>query len=360
LVKLSVNLKERTYPIYITTGFHELGKACANTNKFSKIMVITDSNVGKHYSEECVKAFSDTGAEVFCYTIPAGEQSKILSTVSDIYREMIAHRLERSSALAALGGGVVGDITGFAAATYMRGIPFIQIPTTILAQADSSVGGKTGVDFEGSKNMVGAFHQPRFVYINVNTLKTLPEREIKSGLAEVIKHGLILDSEFFDYLEGNIDKILSLDEDVLQYIAKKNCNIKGKVVEKDEREGDLRAILNFGHTIGHAVESVSNFSMLHGECVSIGIVGAYKLAVKLGAVDEKTALRVEATLKKAGLPVKAGIMDPNEILAMMNSDKKIKDGKLNFILPKGIGEVIQCTIDNEDTIREVLEDLITR
>ncbi len=358
MIKLNVNLKERTYPIYITTDFQGLGKAFSALKQFSKIIVITDSNVGRIYSEECIKAISDTAAEMFCYTIPAGEKSKVLSTVSDIYREMIACRLDRRSAVVALGGGVVGDIAGFAAATFMRGIPFVQIPTTILSQADSSVGGKTGVDFEGSKNMIGAFHQPSFVYINVNTLKTLPEREVKSGLAEVIKHGLILDSEFYDYIDSNLDKILTFDEDVLQYIAKTNCRIKGKIVEKDEREGDLRAILNFGHTIGHAVESVSNFTMLHGECVAIGMIGAYKLAVKLGAVDEKTAAKVEETLKKSGLPVKVSNMNSDEILAMMYSDKKVKDGRLNFILPKGIGEVIQCAIDNESMIKEVLEELI--
>jgi len=358
MVKLNLNLGERGYPIYIATEFDGLGKACSDARLRGKFLIVTDSNVGRHYSGDCVRELENIGAEVSVHVLPAGEQYKTLETVSGIYRKLIEIKADRNSTLVALGGGVTGDITGFAAATFMRGIPFIQIPTSLIAQADSSIGGKTGVDFEGSKNMVGAFYQPRFVYININTLRTLPERELRSGLAEVLKHGLILDADFYSYIEYNIEKIFKFDENVLLYLAKMNCKIKGTVVEQDEREEGLRELLNFGHTIGHAVESASGFTMLHGECVSIGMAGVYRLAQKLGMVDEPLAARVENTLQKIGLPVKAHGMDAKVIFDRMFYDKKVKDGKLSFVLPKGIGEVIRCTFDNEVLLREVLEELV--
>jgi 3-dehydroquinate synthase len=358
MIKMNVNLGERGYPIYVTPDFTGLGKACASAKLFGKMVVVTDSNVEKHYCDACIEALSETGAEVSRHVIPAGEKSKNLDIVRNLYSSLVSLKLDRQSTLVALGGGVVGDITGFAAATFLRGINFVQIPTSLLAQADSSIGGKTGVDFEGGKNLIGAFYQPRFVFINVNTLRTLSERDLKSGLAEVIKHGLILDAEFYDYIDYNISKIMTFDENVLQYITKMNCSIKGKVVELDEREGGLRAILNFGHTIGHAVESVSGFAMLHGECVAVGIAGAYRLALKMGMVDAKTTGQIENTLKKAGLPIKVQGMSGKAIYEQMFYDKKITDGKLNFVLPKGIGDVIQCTIDNDELIREVLSELV--
>ncbi len=357
MVKMNVDLADRGYPIYIASDFFGLGKAINSARLNGKILVVTDSNVSGHYLKACVDELETTGAEVFSHIIEAGEKSKKLDTVQDIYRLLIAQRFDRGSSLIALGGGVPGDITGFAAATFMRGINFVQIPTSLLAQADSSIGGKTGVDFEGSKNMVGAFYQPRFVYINVNTLCTLPRRELSSGLAEVIKHGLILNSEFYDYLNYNMSKIFKFEENTLQYITKMNCTIKKGVVEQDERESGLRAILNFGHTIGHAVESASEFSLLHGECVSIGISGVYKLALKLGMVTEEMVHTVENTLMAAGLPIRAKGLDSEAIYSKMFLDKKVKDNRLNFILPKGIGEVISCTIEDEKIIKEVIEEL---
>ncbi len=355
---IHVDLGERGYPIYIATDFDGLGKACADAGLNGRMMIVTDSNVGKHYCDACIKALSANGAAVSCHVIAAGEQNKNLDTVREIYEKLVADSMDRKSVLVALGGGVVGDIAGFAAATFMRGIPFIQVPTSLLAQADSSIGGKTGVDFEGSKNMIGAFYQPRLVYINVNTLRTLPVRELRSGLAEVIKHGLIRDGDFYEYIDYNLNKIYSLDESVLKYITRKNCSIKGNVVEQDEREGGLRAILNFGHTIGHAVESVSDFSMLHGESVAVGMAGAYRLALKLGMVDGTAAAKVESTLKKAGLPVNASGMDVNAIMNRMLYDKKVTDGTLHFILPKGIGEVVQYALKNEAVLKEVLTELV--
>ncbi len=358
MIKMNVNLGERGYPIYVTPDFSGLGKACASAKIGGKIVVVTDSNVEKHHCDACIEALSETGGEVSKHVIPAGEESKNLDTVKSIYSSLVSLKLDRHSTLMALGGGVVGDITGFAAATFLRGIHYVQIPTSLLAQADSSIGGKTGVDFEGGKNLVGAFYQPRFVFINVNTLRTLPGRELKSGLAEVIKHGLILDREFYEYIDYNIPKIFNFDETVLQYITKMNCSIKGSVVEQDEREGGLREVLNFGHTIGHAVESVSGFKMLHGECVSVGIAGVYRLALKMGMVDAKAVGKVENTLGKAGLPTKVQGMSVDAIYDRMFSDKKVVDGKLNFVLPKDIGEVVRCTVENEELIREVLSELI--
>lgn len=358
MVKMNVDLGDRGYPIYISTDFSGLDKACKSARLGEKFVIIADSNVEKHYCNAVMTELSKYSMDVTCHTFPAGEQNKNLNTVSDIFRKLISLKLDRNSTLVALGGGVTGDITGFAAATYMRGIPFVQIPTSLLAQADSSIGGKTGVDFEGSKNMVGAFYQPKFVFINVNTLRTLPVRELRAGLAEVIKHGLIMDAEFFDYIEYNIDKIYSFDENVLQYITKMNCQIKGGIIEQDEREEGLRALLNLGHTIGHAVESVSGFGLLHGECVSIGMAGAFRLAQKLGMVNGRTIGRVEGTLEKAGLPVKAPGMDADRILDQMYMDKKIRDGRLYFILPKEIGEVLSCYVDDTELIRQVLAELV--
>jgi 3-dehydroquinate synthase len=270
---------------------------------------------------------------------------------------MIECKLDRTSTLVALGGGVVGDMTGFAAATYMRGINFVQVPTTLLAQADSSVGGKTGVDYDGHKNIIGAFYQPKLVYINVNTLKTLTKRDVSAGLAETIKHGIIMDQEFFEYIDYNLPKIFNFDENTLQYIAKMNCSIKGKVVEQDEKEDDLRAILNFGHTIGHAIETVQKFELLHGECVSIGMVGAFRLAKYLELVTEDTISKIKSTLVKAGLPVEIKGLDVDSVYNQMFYDKKVKDNNIKFVVPRRIGEVFQCIIEDSELIKKVLIDL---
>lgn len=357
MIKLNVNLGERSYPIYITCGYENLAKCISSARLNGKMVLITDSNVDRAQAESCTAALLENGIEVHKYVIEAGEKSKNLDTIANIYKYLIGLKLDRTATLIALGGGVVGDITGFAAATFLRGINFVQIPTSLLAQADSSVGGKVGVDFEGSKNIIGAFYQPKLVYINVNTLKTLPEREIRSGLAEVIKHGIIKDEDFYDYVDYNIKKIYSCDEDVLQYLAKENCAIKGKIVEEDEKESELRAILNFGHTIGHAIETVSNFELLHGECVSLGIVGAFKLAQYLEMIDEAKVTKVSETLKKAGLPITLKGLDVNRVYDQMFYDKKIVNNKLLFILPKAIGNVVQLSIDDEELIKRVLEEL---
>ena len=357
MLKLNIDLGERSYPIYITTDYGSMGKCLASARLSGKMVLITDSNVDGCQAQECMDALNASGCEVHKYVIDAGEKSKNLDTIKDIYHFLIDLKLDRKSTLIALGGGVVGDITGFVAATFLRGVNFVQVPTSLLAQADSSVGGKVGVDFEGSKNIIGAFYQPKLVYMNVNSLRTLPKRELKSGLAEIVKHGLIRDADFFDYIEYSVNKIFSFDVDALQYIAKVNCSIKGRVVEEDEKEGDLRAILNFGHTIGHAIESVSNFELLHGECVSIGMVGAFKMARHMEMVDGETVTKVVRVLEKIGLPVRLDGLDIDKVYDQIFYDKKIKNGKLTFVLPKDIGEVIMCSIDDSGLIRKVLEEL---
>jgi 3-dehydroquinate synthase len=357
MIKLNVNLVERSYPIYIDFAYGNIVKAMATAKINSKVALITDTNVDKFQSGDLLDVLQAAGYEVYKYVFEAGEKSKNLDTVKNIYKFLLDAKMERNSTLIALGGGVVGDITGFAAATYLRGVNFIQVPTTTLAQADSSVGGKVGVDFEGAKNMVGAFYQPNLVYINVNSLRTLPKREFISGLGEVIKHGIIMDAEFFDYIDYNTKKILNCDETILQYMTKTNCSIKGHVVEQDERESDLRAILNFGHTIGHAVESVLNFELLHGECISIGMVGACKIAQYLNLLDEGVVKKIVNLIKNVGLPVRLGGIDADKVYEQMFYDKKVKDKKLVFVLPKGIGEVIQLNVDNTELIKKVISEL---
>jgi 3-dehydroquinate synthase len=267
------------------------------------------------------------------------------------------NKFNRTSTLIALGGGVVGDIAGFAAATFMRGINFIQVPTTLLSQVDSSVGGKVGVDFEGNKNIIGSFYQPKMVYINVNTLKTLPLNEMKAGLAEVIKHAVIDDAELLDYVDYNITKILECDEETLQYMIKTNCSIKSRIVEQDEKETELRANLNFGHTIGHAIESIYDFKYLHGECVSLGMVSIFKLARYLEMVDEKDLKKLEWILEKAGLPTRLPGIEVDKVFEKMSVDKKRKSTKMLLVLPRGIGEVIQISMDQYDLIKKAISYL---
>lgn len=357
MIKLNINLGERSYPIYITTDYGSLGKTISSARLTGKTVLVTDTNVDRFQAEECIEALNTDGFNVEKYVIPAGEKNKTLDTVRDIYKYLIGLKLDRNATLIALGGGVVGDITGFVAATFLRGINFVQVPTTLLAQADSSVGGKVGVDLDGSKNIIGSFYQPRLVYINVNTLKTLPKRELQSGLAEVIKHGVIRDPDFLDYIDYNIKKIFNFEPDALQFMTKTNCRIKGGVVEQDEKESDLRAILNFGHTIGHAIETVQNFQLLHGECVALGMVAAFRMAVYLGMADEEDLKRLMDILDKVGLPTALKGIDVDKVYNQMFYDKKVKGNKLVFVLPRKIGEVLQLTIEDEELVKRVIGEL---
>ena len=323
MIKLNIDLGQRSYPIYITTNYDGIGKTIDDAALKGKLVLITDTNVDSCQADECMKAFESSGLDVEKFVIEAGEKNKNLDTIREIYNFLITLKLDRNATIIALGGGVVGDITGFVAATFLRGVNFVQIPTTLLAQSDSSVGGKVGVDFKGHKNIIGSFYQPKLVYINVNSLKTLPKRELCSGLGEVVKHGIIKDEEFYEYIDENAEKILNLDQRVLQYIVKVNCFIKGSVVEKDEKESGLRAILNFGHTIGHAIETVMDFNLLHGECVSLGMVGAFRLANYLDLIDDTTTEKVKTTLEKIDLPVSLKGIDVDKVYNQMFYDKKL-------------------------------------
>lgn len=352
---LIVDLKERSYPIFFEKNFLQLPEVIKEKNFSSKVLIVTDTNVDQYYGNQVQQLLSNNGFEVDKFIFEAGEQSKTLNTVSLIYNECLKYRLDRNSAIIALGGGVTGDIAGFAAASFMRGIKFIQVPTSLLAQVDSSVGGKVGVDYKGSKNIVGAFYQPMLVYMNINSLKSLPKREFISGLAEVIKHGIIYDYDFFKYIEKNVDAILGLDANVLKYVVEKNCIIKSKVVQKDETEQGLRAILNFGHTVGHAIESVSNFSLLHGECISLGMVAAAFLAHKANILDLNDWDRIVKLLKRTGLPIRIKNIQIEQVYKEMLKDKKQVDCKLKFILPIKIGEVFQTTDITKGDIMDALE-----
>ena len=273
------------------TSLYSFSKLAENVTKLEisgrKLAVITDSNVGPLYADKVAQCLKETGNNIFVYTFEAGEKNKNLNTVQDVYEFLIKNKFDRKDVLIALGGGVVGDLTGFTAATYLRGIRFIQMPTSLLSQVDSSIGGKTGVDFNGYKNMVGAFYQPILVYINIETLKTLPIRENLSGMGEIIKHGFIKDKGYLKWLNDNSEHILNLEYDALEYMICESCMIKRAVVEYDPKEtlGE-RALLNFGHTLGHAIEKNSNFSLLHGECVALGMLAALEISYTKGYISE--------------------------------------------------------------------------
>ena len=353
--KLYVNLGENSYDIVFGDSFNQLADTLKEINAPKKLLIVTDTNVCKIYADEIKNHLDSAGFSSGVYAFEAGEENKKMDAILGICKACIDNGLDRKSMIIALGGGVVGDMAGFAASIYMRGIKFIQIPTTLLSQSDSSVGGKTGIDFMDSKNILGAFHQPKLVYINVNTLKTLPEIQFISGMGEVIKHGIIQDKAFYDFVKSNPDKIKSLNSETLIEMAKRNCTIKAQVVETDEKESGLRAILNFGHTIGHAVESAMNFNMTHGECVGIGMVGASYIAKERGLIDSGVLSDIEETLLSYGFKIKTKLPSPDKIYEFMQKDKKKSDGKLNFVLPVAIGEVIRVNDVTQDEIYSAIE-----
>ena len=287
---------------------------------------------------EVISIFKETGSNVSSFSFDAGEASKNLDTVNMLYEHLILKRYTRNSLLVALGGGVVGDLTGFAASTFLRGIDFIQIPTTLLSQVDSSVGGKTGVDFKGYKNMVGAFYMPRLVYMNLGTLNSLDDYNFACGMGEVIKSALIADANFYQWIKDNKDAVLAKDYDSLAYTVSSCCQIKGHVVEIDPKEKGIRAYLNFGHTLGHSIEKLSKFKLGHGQCVAIGMVCAMHLSKRLGYINESEILDVINVLKEYNLPVSVAGLKDTDILSASKSDKKMTDSKIKFIILKNIGE----------------------
>lgn len=352
-----VGLGDRSYNIIIASDtLREIGPQISVFKFSSRIAIVSNPTIYKLYGELAETSLKNTGFNVKTILIPDGEEYKELLWANYIYGELLKHRLDRYSAVVALGGGVIGDITGFAASTYMRGVSFVQIPTTLLAQVDSSVGGKTGVNHPLGKNMIGTFYQPRLVWTDVSTLRTLPEREVRAGMAEVIKYGVIWDVELFEFLEDNRDKILNLDAKALEFIIKRSCEIKAEVVSKDERESGLRAILNYGHTMGHAIETVTGYTQyLHGEAVAIGMVLEARLAVLLGLLDRTAAERITALIASYDLPVEMpSDLDNNKILSSMQLDKKTVEGRLNFILPEKIGAVVIRDVADTTKITEAI------
>lgn len=338
---IKVDLGDRSYPIYLGSGIlKEFGSTYRRFFKGKKVIIITNPTVGALYFKAVNDSLRKEGIEVNRLDVPDGEEYKTLSWTSRLFDKLISLKADRQTPLIALGGGVIGDLTGFVAATYLRGVPFIQVPTTLLAQVDSSVGGKTGVNHKKGKNLIGAFYQPGFVFIDVDTLKTLDKRELRAGLAEVIKYGVISDPKLFKYLEDHLNEILTLDRESLLHIIKRSCAIKASVVEADEREADLRAILNFGHTFGHAVEAVTKYKEFkHGEAVAVGMIYAAALSNRLGLCDKKVVERVAGLIKKVGLPIEAPDFPRKNFLKVMEIDKKVVGGDIRFVLVEGVGKV---------------------
>lgn len=353
--KLHLDLGENSYDIIFEKDWSYFLKGLSEINAPKKILVVTDSNVDKLYADEVCRILSGGGYDSAKYVFEAGEKNKCMDVILGICKSAVDHHMDRKSMIIALGGGVAGDMAGFAAAIYMRGIRFIQVPTTLLSQSDSSVGGKTGIDFAENKNILGAFHQPKLVYINVSVLKTLPEKEFISGMGEVVKHGIIYDKEFFDYLFENSEKIKALDTDTLIKMSKKNCSIKADVVMQDEKENGLRAILNFGHTIGHAAESSFNFSKTHGACVGLGMCAASFIAYKRGMLEAADFEKIKNAEKLYDLPVSADNLDFDAVYGFMKNDKKKDGDTLKFILPAEIGSVVQKTDVTKDEIYSALK-----
>jgi 3-dehydroquinate synthase len=336
--QLHVALGDRSYPIYIGPGVMANSELVQQHIRGQQVMIVTNETIAPHYLDTVCQALE--GKSVKHVILPDGEKFKTLDTLNLIFDELLASRFNRTVTLVALGGGVVGDMTGFAAACYQRGVDFVQIPTTLLSQVDSSVGGKTGVNHAMGKNMIGAFYQPRSVLIDTNSLRTLPDREFAAGMAEVIKYGLIADEAFFGWLEDNIEALMARDEAALQYAIATSCQTKANVVAQDEREGGIRAILNLGHTFGHAIETATQYSTyLHGEAVAVGMLMAMDLSHRLGAVSEQDCQRTLALIERCGLPVLSPQgMSLSTYMSLMAVDKKVLDGSLRLVLLKRLGE----------------------
>lgn len=316
-----------------------------------KLCVVTDSNVAPLYLESVKAVLKEKFDKVSAFIIPAGEQHKTLDNVKKLYEHLILEHFDRKDCLIALGGGVIGDMTGYTAATYLRGIDFVQVPTTLLSQVDSSIGGKTGVDFDSYKNMVGAFHMPRLVYMNLSVLNSLNAEQFSSGMGEILKHGLIKNREYFDWCIAHAEDILARDHETLLYMIKESCKIKRDIVERDPEEKGERVLLNFGHTIGHAVERLKNFEMLHGQCVAVGCVAAMKLSAMRGHISAADVLYVEKCFEYFGLPVRAEGITAEDILVVSKSDKKMEAGRIKFVLLHEVGNAyVDQTVSDEELL----------
>jgi 3-dehydroquinate synthase len=357
---ITVNYQNKPcYDILITDSFNELaGRISELGFEKRKIAIITDTNVEKLYAKEISELLKSVSDKVIVYAIPAGESNKNLSEIEKIYEVLIENHFDRHDLLVALGGGVVGDMTGFAASTYLRGIAFVQIPTTLLAQTDSSIGGKTGVDFNGYKNMVGAFYMPKLVYMNIKTLSTLDGRQFASGFAEVMKHGLIKDQKFYEWLLDNIYEINDKEPEVLMEMITRSCDIKRVVVEKDPTEKADRVLLNFGHTLGHAIEKTKNFELLHGECVALGCITAAFISWKKEMISMEEYYEIRDMFVPFNLPISIEDIDPMQVIEAAKSDKKADSDKIRFILLKAIGKAVVSMDVTEAEMKAALDEII--
>ncbi|MFZ3042593.1 MAG: 3-dehydroquinate synthase [Thiobacillus sp.] len=338
---LTVDLGDRSYPIHIGASLLNQAELILPHLAQKRVMVVTNTTVAPLYLARLTATLASGGVAATHVILPDGESYKNWETLNLIFDALLTQRAERKTTLIALGGGVIGDMTGFAAASYQRGVPFIQIPTTLLSQVDSSVGGKTGINHPLGKNMIGAFYQPKLVLADTDTLKTLPPRELSAGLAEVIKYGLIWDVEFLAWLEANMDKLRALDPAAITHAIHRSCEIKARVVGQDEREGGIRAILNLGHTFGHAIETGMGYgNWLHGEAVAAGMVMAAQTSQRLGWISEADVARTRALIRAAGLPDVAPDLGVDTYLEYMGHDKKVEGGKMRFVLLKKLGEAV--------------------
>jgi 3-dehydroquinate synthase len=358
-----VSLPQKSYEIAIASGIlSQLGEKMKQLKLDKKVLVISNPEIFDYYGGNCLQSLEKAGFEVYEHLISAGEVYKNLQSVEQIYDAALEHHLERSSTLVALGGGVIGDLTGFAAATWLRGINFVQVPTSLLAMVDASIGGKTGVNHPQGKNLIGAFYQPKLVLIDPDLLQTLPEREFRAGMAEVIKYGVIWDADLFAQLEqaNDIDRFESIEPELLNTILVRSCQAKAEVVSQDETEAGLRAILNYGHTIGHAIESLTNYqTFVHGETVALGMIAAGEIAIQMGYWKETSGNRQHDLIVKAGLPTKVSAeVTVKDILETIKNDKKVKSGKVRFILPTKIGEVKITDKVASDVVKEAVLSLI--
>jgi 3-dehydroquinate synthase len=353
--RLRIDLGERSYDIRIGCGLLSDPESWSGLPRASQALIVSNTTVAPLYAQRLQEALAPHHARVLQVVLPDGEEYKDWTTLNLIFDALLEHECDRRTVLYALGGGVVGDVTGFAAASYMRGVPFVQVPTTLLAQVDSSVGGKTAINHPRGKNMIGAFYQPQRVICDLDVLDTLPVRELSAGLAEVIKYGPIADPAFLDWIEVNLDALRALDKAALAHAVRRSCEIKAQVVAADERESDLRAILNFGHTFGHAIEAGLGYGeWLHGEGVGCGMVMAAELSARLGMVAADFPGRLRTLVERAGLPVRAPALPMEQWLALMRLDKKALAGEIRFVLIDGLGKAVQRTAP-EALVREVIQ-----
>ncbi len=360
--RMTINYEKKPcYDIVFTEDFALLADELADLGiEERKLAIICDTNTERLFADKVSSLLTVHCKKLIVHAFPAGEESKTLDTVREIYRHLIEEKFDRKDLLIALGGGVVGDITGFAAATYLRGVDFVQIPTTLIAQSDSSIGGKTGVDFDGYKNMVGAFNMPRLVYMNVGALKELDDRQFYAGFAEVMKHGLIKDALYYEWLLDHMYEIHDRDMGTLLEMVERSCGIKKLVVEKDPTEKGDRALLNFGHTIGHAIEKARHFTLMHGECIALGMVAAAFISWKRGNLSMEEYYEVRDMFVPFNLPISIEDIDPQEILSLTKSDKKMDGGQIKFVLLKKVGKaVIDRSVTDEELLAAIGEILFT-